>query len=146
MFETPDFSGDDFANDPDVLKARQKAKAYNEMLDSCFSILKEQLQMQASSHKYFRRFAMFKDLKAGVLQSFSSEFSGCRLTVSLVEYHSAFATAKDANAGRAHYLFGCLELKKNYPKTRICRETIKEKITDLFLRMETDFSEHKAFS
>ncbi len=68
------------------------------------------------------------------------------LHVSAVEYSSSFPTAKYANSGTDQYLFGNFIMPKSFPKTYVCKETIREKITELFFRSELDFEHSKRFS
>lgn len=142
----PDFKGDDFANDKEIQKVRAEAKAYDTLVKDCLSIVRDKLNVKEAAHKNLKSFLMFKNLQATVLDSFKSTGADGLLHVSLVEYSSSYSTGKYANAGTDHYLFGHLVTDKLFPKTYVCKETIREKITDLFLRLEIDFEHSKKFS
>jgi hypothetical protein len=89
---------------------------------------------------------MFKNLQAIVIESLKPIDANVPLLVSLVQYASSYSTGKYSNSGKDHYLFGYLVMKQSFPKTYVCKETIREKITDLFLRLEVDFENNKKFS
>lgn len=146
MVDVPDFSGDDFKDDKGIQEERKKILAHKKMIEDCFSIINQEFFTQPSSHRYFRSFHIFKNLKASVLKTVRSDYGSAKLVVSLVEYYSSFPIARGYNGSRDQYLFGKLEFKKGFPKTLICKETIREKVSELFVRMETDFPEHKKFS
>jgi hypothetical protein len=144
--ELPDFSGDDFANDKEIQKSRREAEAYNRLINESLAIVKDELGLRKSSHTNFKKFLMFKSLQPILIDSFRAEQSPLPLVVSVAEYRSAFPTAKLHNSGSDLYLFGLIEYQKEFPKSYICRETIREKMVDLLTRQETDFKEHKKFS
>lgn len=144
--EIPDFSGDNFANDKEILKARKIALEQQKLFDDSISIIREGLKVEESSHKNLKGFSMFKTLRPVVISSFRSITDKSHLLVSVAEYFSSVETPRIRNSGTDAYLFGCLKLKRNFPKTYICKESIREKITDFFLRLETDFREYKKFS
>src|SRR5688500_1880710 len=87
---------------------------------------------------------MFKNLQPIIIDSFRAQQAP--LIVSVAEYRSGFPTAKNHNSGTDLYLFGSIQYKKLFPKSYICRETLREKMVDLFSRQETDFEEHRKFS
>jgi hypothetical protein len=89
---------------------------------------------------------MFKSLSATLTHSMKSTIPNKELRVSLAEYYSAAPTAKSSNSGSDLYLFGLISFKTDYPRTYIHKETLKEKIEDLFLKRDVDFSNSKKFS
>jgi hypothetical protein len=144
--EGVDFSGDDFANDPEISKARREAKEYSLMVRRSLDIIQDALGVHTSNYVNLDDFSMFHELNAFVKESYTSTGSSLPVTVSIVEYFSSYPVPRDDNSGSDHYLFGYIGLKKKFPKTYICKERIPEKIVDLITRMETDFPEHKKFS
>lgn len=139
MTEVPDCSGDDFKDDKGIQEERKKTLAHKKMIEDCFSIINDVFFIEPSSHRYFRSFHIFKSLKASVLKTVRSSQGSVKLVVSLVEYYSSYPIAKETNSSRDQYLFDRLEFNKSFPKTLICKETIREKISELFLKIETDF-------
>lgn len=144
--EIPDFSGDDFANDKDIRAHRLQAETYQKMIEESVQIIKTKLGIKESAHRNLKTFSMFRNLQPVIVESFGSCNNSGDITASLAQYKSSFPTARNSNSSTDLYLFGRLQLIKRYPKTYICRETIREKINDLFLRHETDFPEHRKFS
>lgn len=115
-------------------------------MEQSISIVKEELGLESSSHKYLKGFSMFRHLDPRVVETYQSMSAPLQITVSVVEYMSSYPLPRDDNSGLNYYLFGVIELKKKFPKTYICKERIPEKIFDLITRMETDFPEHRKFS
>jgi hypothetical protein len=138
----PDFSGDDFANDKTIRQYREAIREYQEMVEQALNLLSTELELEAGSHRNLKGFTMFRHLEPIVRKSISSE----SFHISLVEYHSAIPMPKIRNEGTDEYLFGMMELRQSYPKTYICRETIREKIAELIYRNEIDFPHSKTFS
>lgn len=142
----PDFSGDDFAHNKEIQKARAERKAYEKMVKECLELIGEELNASVSGHINFKGFHLFKPLNATLNQSFKSDLNGKVVWISLVEYESAFPTARDSNGGSDQYLFGHISFRTQFPRTYIQKETLKEKIEDLFLKQDTDFKHSKKFS
>jgi hypothetical protein len=142
----PDFSGDDFANDKLIQKQREAIKDYEKMIDDSLNLIQQELNVQKSSHKNFKVFHMFKFLSATITHSMKSVTSTRDLRVSLAKYFSASPTAKSSNSGTDLYLFGYMSFRTRYPRTYIHKETIKEKIEDVFLNRDVDFPHSKKFS
>lgn len=143
----PDFSHDDFANDPEIKKSRAKREAYNQMIGECLSILQSELQVESASHKNLHSFLMYKDLvRPTLVKSFRSNSPSMDLHVSIVQYYSSTRTARTTSSGLDDYVFGVLTLSKQFPHTMIIRETIREKIADIFTKVEIDFPTAKKFS
>ncbi|MBC7829667.1 MAG: hypothetical protein H7122_18130 [Chitinophagaceae bacterium] len=143
---TPDFTGDDFIHDKDIQKVRNEIKAYKQLVENSISVILRELNLQQSSHENLNAFSIFSSLQATLIKSFRPINPSLKLVVTLAQYSSSFPIGKSANAGTYEYVFGCLSLRKKFPKTFICKETMKEKIAELFLKTETDFTEHKKFS
>lgn len=144
--EIPDFSGDDFIDDKEVQKLRKEREAYNKMVDQCLTILKQELTLTQSGHKNFKTFHMFKNLEPTTIDTYTSSAFPCRVMVSIAQYGSSYPTGRVANAGIDNYLFGYIELRKEFPSTYVCKETMQQKIINLFVRNDVDFSDHKKFS
>lgn len=142
----PDFSGDDFAHDKEIQRARAERKAYEKLVQECLKLIGEELNASESGHINFKGFHLFKPLSATLKQSFKSVLNDKVVWVSLVEYESAFPTARDSNGGSDQYLFGHISFSTQFPRTYIQKETLKEKIEDLFLKQDTDFTHSKKFS
>lgn len=142
----PDFSGDDFANDKEILEHRAAIKAYEKMIDDSLSIIGQELKLTTASHINLKGFHMFKSLSAIITSSMKSVDQSYELRASLAEYTSSYPVPRNPNTGTDLYLFGHLVLKKNYPKTYIHKETIKEKIEDFFLKRDLDFPHSRKFS
>ncbi len=142
----PDFSGDDFANDKEIQKIRAASKAYEQMIEDSFAVIRKELSMEPSSHINFKDFHMFKSLGATITHSLKSVDNSKRVRVSLARYHSSFPVPRNDNSGDDQYLFGHISFTTQYPRTYIHKETIREKIEDLFLKRELDFSLSKKFS
>jgi hypothetical protein len=142
----PDFSGDDFANDKEIQKNRAAIKAYEKMIEDSLSVIRQELKVQDASHINFKGFHIFKSLSATITHSMKSTIPNKELRVSLADYYSAAPTAKSLNSGTDLYLFGHISFKTNYPRTYVHRETIKEKIEDIFLKRDVDFTNSRKFS
>ena len=144
--EIPDFSGDDFANDKQMQKLRAEAKAYQMMIDDSLTILEERFHMTESSHKNLKGYEMIKGLAATVNYSMSSKIENRSLYVSLVTYFLSFPVPRISNSGTDQYLVGFLESRRDYPRTYIYKESLKEKLVDLVLKRDIDFRYSKRFS
>src|SRR5688500_12049172 len=144
--EVPDFSGDDFLNDKEIQKSRKEAEAYNRLINESLAVVKDELGLIKSSHTNFKKFLMFKNLQPILIDSFRAQQAPLPLIMSVAEYRSAYPIPKNHNSGSDLYLFGSIGYNKQFPKSYICRETIREKMVDLFSRQEIDFKEHKKFS
>jgi hypothetical protein len=142
----PDFSQDDFANDKFILKQRAAAAAYDKMVKESLSILKDSLGVQDASHKNLKSFSMFRDLQPTIVESLRSVDAEIPMHVVLIEYATNHSIGRLHNSGSDHYLFGHFPLNKTYPKTFICKETVREKIVDLFVKVDLDFKHSKKFS
>jgi len=142
----PDFSGDDFANDKNIQKARAAIQAREKMIADSLDVVREKLNVINGAHKNFKGFYMFKSLAATLKKSFRARNENTDLQISLAEYAFTILTGKLANSGTDQYLFGYFTMKNKYPKTYIHKETIKEKIAELFLKQEVDFEHSKKFS
>lgn len=137
---------DDFANDKEIQRLRKARQEYAEMYDECIRVISTELFLEPASHRNMKGFVMFKTLNTPILSASFNSTAGNNLQVSVVEYHSSYRTAKDSNSGTDIYFFGMISLQRNYPPTYIFRETAREKITDLFLKQDVDFSGQKKFS
>lgn len=142
----PDFSGDDFANDKEIQKIRREAKEYQERIDESLSIIKSELGIGEPAYENFENFSMFGNLNATILDSYGTNNAPFKLLVFVAEYSTSYPVARGRNSGTDCYLFGYMDLIKQFPKTYICKETIREKISNLILRNETDFQDNKKFS
>lgn len=142
----PDFSGDDFANDKEIQKQREEIKAYDKMIEDLLALISRELKVYDSSHINYKGFQMFSGLSATITHSMKSDIPGNGLRVSLAEYYSAAPTAKSANSGTDLYLFGYITFAKSYPKTYVQRETLREKIENIFLKRDLDFPNSRKFS
>jgi hypothetical protein len=143
---TPDFSGDDFANDKQIQQSRKAAALAQKLYDNSIAIIRKELNLAEGSHKNFKTFSMFKGLEATLLDSFCNEHGSRKMIVSVAEYHSSYPIPRNSNEGTDLYLFGYLELSKSFPATYIHKETVRERISDLFLKLDTDFRDQKKFS
>lgn len=142
----PDFSDDDFTNDKESLEKKATQKAYEAMKVDCISLICKKLNCRAASPIDFELFQMFKCLEATITHTFKTTILHNELRICLVEYYSEAPTAKSDNSGTDLYFFGHLTIKTNYPKTYIHKETIKDKIEDIFLKQDVDFPNSKMFS
>ncbi|MBL7975021.1 MAG: hypothetical protein JNJ85_08915 [Candidatus Kapabacteria bacterium] len=122
-------------------------KEYQQLIDEAVLFVKSNLKLENSSlHKSLRFFHTVKDLKAVTLDSMRLRSSEKELHVSLVQYYSSYRVGKNSNAGTDQYIFGYITLKNNYPKTYIHKETIRDKIEDVFEKIDVDFDHCKEFS
>jgi hypothetical protein len=144
--EIPDFSGDDLGHHKEIQQARAERKAYEQMVTDSLFILKNELGIESAPEKDLSSFLMFNSRDSFINQSFESHNPNIPLSVFLVEYESAFPIHKNSNSGTDEYLFGYLTFKQSYPKTYLCKETLKEKITDLLLKSDIDFEHSRKFS
>jgi hypothetical protein len=142
----PDFSDDDFAKDKESLEKKATQKAYEAMKVDCISLICKKLNCRAASPIDFELFHMFKCLEATITHTFKTTILHNELRICLVEYYSEAPTAKSDNSGTDLYFLGHLTIKTNYPKTYIHKETIKDKIEDIFLKQDVDFPNSKMFS
>ena len=143
--DIPDFSGDDFADDKGIQKIRAEQKAVEKMIDDSLAIVSNRLGLKEASHKNFKTFLMFKNLEATITYSLKSSNAYKPLHVSLASYTTSYP-GRVHNSGTDLYLFGHLIMNTSYPKTYICRETLKEKITNLIMPMDVDFEHSRKFS
>lgn len=142
----PDFSGDDLAHNKEVQRSRAEREAYEKTIQESMSVIRQELNAEDSSHINFKDFYMFKPLTATIKNSVKSVINDKNIRISLAEYHSEFPTARDHNSGSDEYLFGYIPLITSYPRTYIHKETLKEKIEDIFLKRDVDFTTSKSFS
>lgn len=143
--QKPDFdlSPDDFADDKAIQKSREEIRLYDQMVKESIETISNELGVKKGSHKNLKGFAMFKSLKATVCKSLTDE-SGTH--ISLVSYFSSYPVPKSHNSGIDEYLVGHITTAKTYPKTYICKETIREKISELIFKKELDFQHSNRFS
>jgi hypothetical protein len=132
-------------NDKDIQRMRKEQEEFDQMLEESTGIISDSLTLKTASHRNMKTFFMFKSLDTPILcESFASTASG--LHVSTVKYHSEYKMPKIANKGTDIYFFGLLTTKKEYPETYVCRETLREKISNLFVQQDVDFKASKKFS
>lgn len=143
--EIPDFSGDDFAGDPDIQKAREAERAYRAMVDRSFELLAGRLKLEDAEPEALEALPLLGQLEAQVDSGLGPVAAGGRLHVALVTYHSGISTGKVRNEGTEQYLFGHLTLERPYPTTTIVRESLRERISNLFVRAELDFPQSRKF-
>lgn len=142
----PDFSGDDFANDKEIQRIRAAVKAHEKMVEEAFSLFRRELQVQDTSPVDLGHFHLLQESDAAVVKELGTADRNPELRIFLVKYSSAFPIPRLPNAGTDEYLFGHLTTRKRFPRTYVHRETIKEKIEDLFLQRDVDFPHSKRFS
>ncbi len=142
----PDFSGDDFANDKEVLAARAAAKAREILIDDSLEKIRKEFDLKEASHINFKGFHMFKSLGAAITYSMKAPYKDAELRVSIAAYTSVFQIGRSSASVTDLYFFGHLTLRENYPSTYIHKETIKEKFEDIFLKRDVDFPQYKEFS
>lgn len=142
----PDFSGDDFADDPEIQKHRAEIKAYQKMIDDSLSLIGQRLQAEESSHINLKGFQMFKSKAPFINVTMRSASAINELRVVLASYHSSYPTGRLSNSGSYQYVYGYFRLQAKYPPTYIQPETIREKIADLILKLDVDFADNKKFS
>lgn len=142
----PDFSGDDFANDKEVQQARADQKEYEQMIEDSLLLIRQQFNLEKASHINFKGFNMFRSLGATISYSMKSVDPHKELRVSTAWYTSSFPVPRNRNSGEDQYLFGHLTLANTYPATYIHPETLREKLEDLVLKRDVDFSASKKFS
>lgn len=143
----PDFSGDDFANDPSIRRQRQLQKEHDALVNEALHLISVKWNgTERDEAPALTPYFLFRSLAHPLIRKvFSAEFPA-RIDILVISYHSFFPTGKGSNSGTDDYIFGLLHLGKKYPRSYICRETIKEKIGDLFLRLDLDFAGQKKFS
>jgi len=146
FFDVPDFSGDDFANNKDIQKRRAEIAAYNKMVDDSLSVVKDNLGAKETSHRNMKTFVMFRNHEATITRSFGATYNRTELHISLAKYFTSIHPGRSGNPGDDLYLFGYFTLRNSFPRTYVCKETIREKITDLFTNSEIDFEQSKRFS
>lgn len=155
--EVPDFSGDDFADDKDIQRLRAEAQRQKEMLDESMTVIAAAFNLREMDDDSYdesndgwieslEKFVIFNNLNGGIKAAYSSVNEEDGMVVVAVEHTTSYPTARNLNRGSNLCLLGMIPLRKSYPKTYICRETIREKIMDFFVRRETDLPEHKKFS
>ena len=144
--ETPDFSGDDLADNKSVQEIRAARKAYEDMIEAATEVLRTQLNIKEGNDDKLDHFAMFKNIEAYVVASLHSVSQPNAFSVSLINYSSSVNTARQSYSVEDDYLFGRIRTKHTYPRTYIHKETIKEKLLDLFLKQDLDFDHSKLFS
>lgn len=144
--EIPDFSGDDLGHHKEVQQSRAERMAYDQMVADSINIVTTRLSLTKASHKNLKTFLMFNILQPFISQSYKSLNPNTPLHVSLAEYESSFPIARNNNSGSDEYLFGYFTLDQTYPKTYVCKETLREKITDLLLKSDVDFDHSRTFS
>ena len=145
-FDIPDFSGDDFAFDKEIQKTRAAAEAYNKMVNDSLAIVENAFGAKETSHKNLKTFLMFKNLQAIITWSLKGTYNGKNLHISLAKYFTSLRVGRAYYSGDDLYLFGYFIMRNSFPKTYVCKETIREWITDLFLNSEVDFEHSKKFS
>ena len=144
--EIPDFLDDDFANDKEILRLRKGTSLDRELIDESVAVLRAAFNFVGSDAGDMEDFVMLSNLKAFTVESHHCVSDHQKILALILEYSSAYPTGKSSNSGTDLYLFGRLTLPRKYPKTYICKETIREKLMELFMKRETDFAEHGKFS
>jgi len=137
------FEQDDFADDKEVQQFRKRDREYWEYVKECVEMVVSGLSVSlVEKETDINTSVLFNSLRTHELvELYESEQDG--LQIILAEYNNS--NVKNSS-GTDHYLLGYLPLQKDYPLTCIYRETIREKIVDLFVKGDVDFKEHKAFS
>lgn len=64
----------------------------------------------------------------------------------ILRYVTSVKVGRGRSTGEDFYLVGLATLKESYPHTLIYPETLKEKLADLFIKAEVDFTHSKKFS
>jgi hypothetical protein len=142
----PDFSGDDFMNDTEIQKSRAALEAHKRNIENSILLLRNNLGIKNAQNQNLQTFSSFKTLNATMVESFESFQLCLPLHISIAKYFSSYPIAKAHNSGTDQYLFGLFSLNKPFPNTYICRETLREKINDLFINAEVDFEYNRIFS
>lgn len=138
---------DDFADDKEIQKSRKEREDYERMLDESIRILSKELFLEKAPHKNMKSFLMFNTLTRPILRkSYMSIKDNFPLQVSVVEYYSSGGNAKAFYSGTDLYFFGMLSLRQEFPLTYIYKETLREKIVNLFVKGDVDFTEDRKFS
>jgi hypothetical protein len=137
---------DDFANDKEIQRLRRIQKEHDEMISECVGLVSGEFLLEPCSARELESFLMFKGLdSAGIVDSFRST-GNFTLDIYLVQYRWTLHAGKIHNSGVEECFLGLLTLNKEYPATYIFKETLKEKITDWFVKQDVDFKTQKKFS
>jgi len=143
----PNISHDDFANDAEILKHRRETEAYNKMIEECISILDREFNIKSSSHSDLHAFSLYNCLyEPKLIRSFEANSPIIELSIFIVRYFSSAHLARGSTGDYDNYLFGLLNFSRIFPKTIMVRETVREKIEDVFTKLEIDFPLAKSFS
>lgn len=112
-----------------------------EWLNECIQIIAGKFPLEKAEYAEMDSFLMYKTLgKPHGPHVHDNYFSAdYNLQVSVVAY-TPYKTST------SYYFFGLFTLQKDFPLTYIFRETIKERIVNLFVRADVDFKEYKKFS
>jgi hypothetical protein len=134
-----------FSNDKEIQRNRELLKAFLQMLQESIDIVKSSLSLRPHTHPDLNNFVLAHSMPDAVIaESFCS--TTLPVQISIVDYFSSVTVGKVRNAGRDRYFLALLRLTKNFPHTLIYRETLSEKIAEVFVNSELDFKEHKKFS
>jgi hypothetical protein len=134
-------------SDKEMERIQKAQKDYEQMLKESINIVTTGLKLQTDSKLDFKDFYLIGSLnKPEVWQSFNSSNPLLPVHMSVIWYYSEVNIGKVKKSGRENYFFALLTLNKEFPHTLVYRETLAEKISDLFNNAELDFEQHKKFS
>jgi hypothetical protein len=138
---------DDFANDKEIQKARKEIKEMEQMVSQSIALICREFSMRHSFPPPLESFLISNSLEdASVTNSYRSTKAEYPISLLSVEYCSVARMGKYSSQGHDFYFFGLIEMAKEFPLTYISRETIREKLVDLFVKGDTDFPGSKKFS
>ncbi|PZR24681.1 MAG: hypothetical protein DI535_21370 [Citrobacter freundii] len=132
-------------NGKDLL-LRSAAIENEEVINETLPVLCRELGLQNCNTEAPEGFAMYKNLNAVIVHACNRISNDQELQMLIADYSISHTTSKGQRSEANSYFFGRMHLSKKYPQTYICKETIREKLTELFAKRETDFPEHKKFS
>ncbi|MEO5562609.1 MAG: hypothetical protein ABIR18_04220 [Chitinophagaceae bacterium] len=136
---------DDFANDEEIIETRREKAEYEKMIRESGEQICREFSLEAADHSDLGSFVMFTTLEKGeITDSFCSANED--LEVFFIEYYTTITSGRRVHSEPHHYIFGLLTLRKEYPLTYIFKETLKEKIADLFIKADVDIKDQKKFS
>ena len=117
------------------------------MLKDSTKVISEAFLLQpVSDYIRLNDFMIFKSLRSPKISTALKSVNGnIELQVVLVQYTWWVAGGK-LQSGNAESFLGLLKFRKDYPATCIFKETLREKISDWFVKQDVDFEDQKRFS
>lgn len=138
---------DDFANNRSVQEHRARIKAQDDLISFAFQLCEREYALKKETITDLVQYAAFCDRESEWKESRKSLSHPSRLRMTCIGYYTELRGRRGRGDGsHDYYLMGSLRTKKSFPNTYVKKETISERIMNLFVPVDVDFNEAKLFS